>query len=43
MDYQPELHPASTSPDLIKAMENGLWLDFLGIRMDCEKTTGMEY
>jgi alkyl sulfatase BDS1-like metallo-beta-lactamase superfamily hydrolase len=35
--------PSTASPDLIKAMTTGLWLDFLGIRMVSEKAAGMEY
>jgi alkyl sulfatase BDS1-like metallo-beta-lactamase superfamily hydrolase len=35
--------PNVESPDLIKAMETGLWLDFLGIRMDSDKAAGMEF
>ena len=33
----------SGGPDLIKAMETGLWLDFLGIRMVSDKAAGMEF
>ena len=33
----------SSGPDIIKAMETGLWLDFLGIRMVSEKAAGMEF
>ncbi len=35
--------PKSSGPDLIKAMDTGLWLDFLGIRMVSEKATGKEF
>ena len=35
--------PNSSSPDIFKAMETGLWLDFLGIRMDSEEAAGMEF
>lgn len=35
--------PNSSGPDIIKAMETGLWLDFLGIRMVSEKAAGMEF
>ena len=35
--------PKSDGPDVIKAMETGLWLDFLGIRMVSEKAAGMEF
>jgi len=29
--------PKSTGPDMIRAMTTGLWLDFLGIRLDSQK------
>jgi alkyl sulfatase BDS1-like metallo-beta-lactamase superfamily hydrolase len=35
--------PKSSGPDLIKAMETGLWLDFLGIRMVSDKAAGMAF
>jgi alkyl sulfatase BDS1-like metallo-beta-lactamase superfamily hydrolase len=35
--------PSSDSPDLVRAMETGLWLDFLGIRMVSDKAAGMEF
>ncbi|MGI9537260.1 MAG: alkyl sulfatase dimerization domain-containing protein, partial [Desulfocapsaceae bacterium] len=35
--------PNSSGPDIIKAMETGLWLDFLGIRMESEKAAGMKF
>lgn len=35
--------PKSSGPDLIKAMETGLWLDFLGIRMVSEKAAGKAF
>ncbi len=35
--------PKTGGPDLIKAMETGLWLDFLGIRMASDKAAGMEF
>jgi alkyl sulfatase BDS1-like metallo-beta-lactamase superfamily hydrolase len=35
--------PKSGGPDLIKAMGTGLWLDFLGIRMDSDKAAGMGF
>jgi alkyl sulfatase BDS1-like metallo-beta-lactamase superfamily hydrolase len=35
--------PKSSGPDLIRAMETGLWLDFLGIRLDSDKAVGMEF
>jgi len=35
--------PKSSGPDLIRAMTTGLFLDFLGIRMDSEKADGMAF
>jgi alkyl sulfatase BDS1-like metallo-beta-lactamase superfamily hydrolase len=35
--------PKTSGPDLIKAMETGLWLDFLGIRMVTDKAAGMAF
>ena len=35
--------PKTSGPDIIKAMEPGLWLDFLGIRMVSNKAAGMEF
>jgi alkyl sulfatase BDS1-like metallo-beta-lactamase superfamily hydrolase len=35
--------PSSDSPDIVRAMETGLWLDFLGIRMDSGKAAAMEF
>ncbi len=35
--------PNTNSPDLVKAMTTGLWLDFLGIRLDSKKAAGMEF
>jgi alkyl sulfatase BDS1-like metallo-beta-lactamase superfamily hydrolase len=35
--------PKSGGPDLIRAMGTGLWLDFLGIRMDSDKAVGMDF
>jgi alkyl sulfatase BDS1-like metallo-beta-lactamase superfamily hydrolase len=35
--------PKSTGPDVIKAMNTGLWLDFLGIRMVSDKAAGIEF
>lgn len=35
--------PNPNSPDVVKAMSTGLWLDFLGIRMDSKKAAGMEF
>ncbi|MBP6583879.1 MAG: MBL fold metallo-hydrolase, partial [Chromatiaceae bacterium] len=33
----------TAGPDTIRAMSTGLWLDFLGIRMDSRKAEGMRY
>ena len=33
----------TASADTIRAMSTGLWLDFLGIRMDSRKAEGMRY
>jgi alkyl sulfatase BDS1-like metallo-beta-lactamase superfamily hydrolase len=33
----------SSGPDLIRAMETGLWLDFLGIRMVSDRAAGMAF
>ena len=35
--------PKTSGPDMIKAMTTGLWLDFLGIRLDSEKAEGVEF
>jgi alkyl sulfatase BDS1-like metallo-beta-lactamase superfamily hydrolase len=35
--------PKSTGPDLIRAMSTGLFLDFLGIRMDSTKAEDFEF
>ena len=35
--------PKSTGPDVIRAMSTGLFLDFLGIRMDSRKAEGMAF
>ena len=35
--------PESTGPDVIRAMTTGLFLDFLGIRMDSKKAEGMAF
>ena len=34
--------PKSFGPDLIRAMGTGLWLDFLGVRLDSEKADGVD-
>jgi alkyl sulfatase BDS1-like metallo-beta-lactamase superfamily hydrolase len=35
--------PSTSSPDVIRVMTTGQFLDFLGIRMDGRKTTGMSF
>lgn len=35
--------PKSSGPDLIRAMPTGLWLDFLGVRLDSQKAIGTEF
>ncbi len=35
--------PKTSGPDVIKAMDTGLWLDFLGIRIVGEKAVGIEF
>jgi alkyl sulfatase BDS1-like metallo-beta-lactamase superfamily hydrolase len=35
--------PKGTGPDMIRAMTTGLWLDFLGVRMQSEKTEGNSF
>jgi len=35
--------PKSTGPDMIRAMTTGLWLDFLGIRLDSKKADGKQF
>jgi len=35
--------PKSSGPDVIKAMDTGLWLDFLGIRLVSEKAAGLDF
>jgi len=35
--------PKTTGPDLIQAMSTGLFLDFLGIRMDSTRAEGFEF
>jgi alkyl sulfatase BDS1-like metallo-beta-lactamase superfamily hydrolase len=35
--------PKSSGPDMVKAMTTGLWLDFLGIRLDSRKAEGVEF
>ena len=35
--------PKSSGPDMIRAMNTGLWLDFLGIRVDSKKADGKSF
>lgn len=35
--------PKTSGPDMIKAMSTQLWLDFLGIRLDPERTSGKAF
>ena len=35
--------PKSAGPDVVQSMSTGLYLDFLGIRMDSKKAEGMEF
>jgi alkyl sulfatase BDS1-like metallo-beta-lactamase superfamily hydrolase len=35
--------PKGTGPDLIRAMTTGLWLDFLGVRLQSEKVEGQSF
>ena len=35
--------PKTAGPDLVRAMTTGLFLDFLGIRMDSKKAEGMKF
>jgi alkyl sulfatase BDS1-like metallo-beta-lactamase superfamily hydrolase len=35
--------PSSSSPDVVRVMTTGQFLDFLGIRMDGRQTKGMQY
>ena len=35
--------PKGTGPDMIRAMTTGLWLDFLGIRLDSKKAVITSY
>jgi len=35
--------PKGTGPDMIRAMTTGLWLDFLGIRLDSKKAEGVNF
>ena len=35
--------PKGTGPDMIQAMTTGLWLDFLGVRLQSEKVEGQSF
>lgn len=35
--------PKTAGPDMIRAMETRLWLDFLGVRTDSSKNDGMQF
>jgi alkyl sulfatase BDS1-like metallo-beta-lactamase superfamily hydrolase len=35
--------PKTAGPDMIRAMQTRLWLDFLGVRMDSRKAEGLEF
>jgi alkyl sulfatase BDS1-like metallo-beta-lactamase superfamily hydrolase len=35
--------PKATGPDMIRAMTTGLWLDFLGVRLQSEKVEGQTF
>ena len=35
--------PKGTGPDMIRGMTTGLWLDFLGVRLESEKVEGQSY
>ena len=35
--------PKGTGPDMIRAMSTGLWLDFLGVRLDSKKLEGVSF
>ena len=35
--------PKSTGPDMIRGMSTGLWLDFLGVRLDVAKAEGKHF
>ncbi len=35
--------PKTAGPDVIRAMTTGLWLDFLGIRLDSKKADGINF
>jgi alkyl sulfatase BDS1-like metallo-beta-lactamase superfamily hydrolase len=35
--------PKGTGPDMVRSMTTGLWLDFLGVRLQSEKTEGQRF
>ena len=35
--------PKTTGPDMIRGMSTGLWLDFLGVRLESQKAEGKEF
>ena len=35
--------PKASGPDMIRGMSTGLWLDFLGVRLDTEKSAGKHF
>jgi alkyl sulfatase BDS1-like metallo-beta-lactamase superfamily hydrolase len=41
--YKPGGKLKTAGPDVIRAMTAGLWLDFLGVRVDSEKADGMKF
>ena len=41
--YQPGAKLKSAGPDVVRAMTTGLFLDFLGVRVDSKKAEGMKF
>jgi alkyl sulfatase BDS1-like metallo-beta-lactamase superfamily hydrolase len=41
--YQPGAKLKSSGPDVVRAMTTGLFLDFLGVRVDSKKAEGMKF
>jgi alkyl sulfatase BDS1-like metallo-beta-lactamase superfamily hydrolase len=41
--YQPGAKLKSAGPDVVRAMTTGLFLDFLGVRVDSQKAEGMKF
>jgi alkyl sulfatase BDS1-like metallo-beta-lactamase superfamily hydrolase len=41
--YQPGAKLKSTGPDMVSGMTTGLFLDFLGVRVDSKKAEGMKF